>query len=180
MEEKVDGILELLKSGGVLDNVKGADGLVSRPTENGMRIVDHGENVENAVLSTSASPFTALNPHPVYPTSTPSSFSEISGQTSSSSISGSATEEADCLLERFQSQILPGFPFIHILSSTTAQELQQQRPFLLLAIMTVSSKAGRQKQAFGDEIKQKIAQEVLSDKEGNLDVLLGLLVFLAW
>jgi hypothetical protein len=89
-------------------------------------------------------------------------------------------DEADRFLTDFRTQKLTKFGFIHIPASTTAQRLREERPFLFLTIMAVSSKSSSQRQLLGQEIKQTIAKEMLVENEGNFDILLGLLVFLTW
>ncbi|KAE9369122.1 hypothetical protein N431DRAFT_412898 [Stipitochalara longipes BDJ] len=72
------------------------------------------------------------------------------------------------------------FPFIYIPSTTSAQQLQQERPFLWLCMMAVSSKSTPQQQVFGSKIKQRISQEVVVESSKNLELLLGILIFIGW
>ncbi|KAF2084027.1 hypothetical protein K490DRAFT_50133, partial [Saccharata proteae CBS 121410] len=102
----------------------------------------------------------------------------------SASGSGSAfkrsTDEAEECLAIFRSQMLHYFAFLNLPEDT--QRIQQERPFLLLCIIAASSKSTPRRLALGKEIKQTLAQRFILDNRGviNLDLLLGLLTFLAW
>ncbi|KAI9681082.1 MAG: hypothetical protein M1822_007156 [Bathelium mastoideum] len=88
--------------------------------------------------------------------------------------------EAEEYLTHFQTYKLKYFPIIYLPSTTTAQQLRQERPFLWLCLTAVSSKSISQQQVLGKKIRQTIAQEVVVQSERNIDLLLGLLVFIGW
>lgn len=87
----------------------------------------------------------------------------------------------DELLSFFQSQLTQYFPFVVIPSSTTAEALRQQKPFLYDAIMLVASKqrVASQREA-GDKLLAYLGDHLLLRGEKSLDLLQGLLVYLAW
>ena len=89
-------------------------------------------------------------------------------------------EEAEEYLINFQTYRAKYLPFIYIPSSTTARQLQQERPFLWLCLMAAGSKSTTQKQVLGREIRQTVAQEIVVQSERNIDLLLGLLTFISW
>lgn len=93
---------------------------------------------------------------------------------------GPSIEESKGYLTEFRTQKLIYFPFIHLPACTAIERLQEERPFLFLAIMAVSSRSSSQRQGLGREVKQILAREFIVNNEGSLDVLVGLLVFLAW
>ena len=101
-----------------------------------------------------------------------SGFRETSGEPSS--------VEAEQYLADFQAYKLKYFPFVHISSTMTAQQLQQERPFLWLCIMAVGSKSTSQQQILGSKIRQMVAQEIVVQSQKNIDLLLGLLTFIGW
>ena len=72
---------------------------------------------------------------------------------------------------------LPGLDGFSVL-----EQLRQQRPFLFLAIVTVSVRATERKMSLYTELKQILAYRVFLERKDSLDVdlLLGLLTFLAW
>lgn len=60
--------------------------------------------------------------------------------------------------------------------------MKQERPFLLLCICAVSAKSTPTRLALGRRIKRTVAERLVLDSQDivNLDILLGLLTFLAW
>lgn len=71
-------------------------------------------------------------------------------------------------------------PFVHIPSDTNVEQLQQGRPFLWLSIMAIGSKSISQQQKLSRKIRQTIAQEMVIQSERDIDLLLGLLIFIGW
>ncbi|PWY64730.1 hypothetical protein BO94DRAFT_357097 [Aspergillus sclerotioniger CBS 115572] len=111
-----------------------------------------------------------------------SSSSSLSGEAASASASTSYVFECSPeSLHIFQDQMLKYFPFLHI--PRDVQWLHQERPFLSLCIMMVTSRSTQTKIELGEKIR-KIATEriYLSTEPGavNIDLLLGLLTFIAW
>ena len=72
------------------------------------------------------------------------------------------------------------FPFIIVPDSLTALELRRGRPFLWLCIMSVASKSTVQQNALRKELKIAMGREILVEGKNNIDLLLGILVFVAW
>jgi hypothetical protein len=102
----------------------------------------------------------------------PSGFRRTDGQPSPA--------EAEEYLINFQTNNSKYFPFVYIPSTTTAQQLRQERPFLWLCIMTVGSKSTSQQQVLGTKIRKTVAQEMIVQSEKSIDLLLGLLIFTGW
>ncbi|ETS73747.1 hypothetical protein PFICI_14693 [Pestalotiopsis fici W106-1] len=88
--------------------------------------------------------------------------------------------EAEGILQRFRTGYLTMFPCVYIRSDTTAQQLQQYRPFLWLNIRTVCEKSAPKMHAMGDHIRELLGRKVLVELERDVDVLLGLMVYLGW
>lgn len=90
--------------------------------------------------------------------------------------------EADDCLGLFRTQMLKFFAFLHLPDQLSAKQLQQERPFLFLCIMAVTTRSTENKVAKYREIKQILAQRMILENLGdiNLDLLLGLLTFLSW
>lgn len=76
--------------------------------------------------------------------------------------------------------MLPSFSFTTINPNATAQQLQRDRPFLMRAIVAVASPSKQQKIAYGRQLKELLAQRMLIQNQSSLDLLHGLLVFIAW
>ena len=100
----------------------------------------------------------------------------------SSPISGlePSPDEAEEILGSFRPHTATYFPFIIIPESTTAQELRRYRPFLWLCVMSVASKSTREQKALAMEIKITMGRELFIEGKNNIDLLLGMMVFVAW
>jgi len=88
--------------------------------------------------------------------------------------------EAAEYLINFQTYKSKQLPFLYIPSTIRAQQLRHERPFLYMCIMAVSSKSTSQQQALVRKIRQTVAQEIVVQCESNIDLLLGLLIFIGW
>ena len=88
--------------------------------------------------------------------------------------------EAEEYLTLFHTYKSMYFPFVFIPSTTTAQQLRQERPFLWLCIMMVASKSTSQQQVLGSRVRDFIAREMILKSGQNIDLLLGLLASIAW
>ena len=115
-----------------------------------------------------------------YPGLGSTSSSEGSNSIEFSPVVKAALTMEDEALEIFRSQMLRTFPILVIPESMTAQQLRQDRPFLWLCIVAVSSKSSAQQLALGREVRRNIGQKLVLEGEKTLDLLLGLLVYLAW
>ncbi|CEL11281.1 Putative C6 transcription factor [Aspergillus calidoustus] len=135
-------------------------------------------NTANAPLVTPAS--TALdfsegptatvspNPDPVY----------LSNQYQSTP-SPSLTQ-IDDQLEFFRTRMLPSFPFLDLGPAMTSGYLRQHRPFLLRAIHTVTTFSTNERLTKIEELKRLLFSSAWSNVDSNIDLLLGVLTYLAW
>lgn len=80
----------------------------------------------------------------------------------------------------FRSTFLSFCPFLWFPPETTAQRLQRHRPFLLRCIVAATTTLVHDKVAQGRAIKELLAREMLVDNRSNMDLLLGLLVYITW
>ncbi|KAK8036333.1 hypothetical protein PG993_008947 [Apiospora rasikravindrae] len=85
----------------------------------------------------------------------------------------------DCL-HSFCHRMLKYFPFMS--PPTDLAWVRRERPFLLLCICAATSKSTPTRLALGTRIKQTVADKLLLGSHGtvSIDILLGLLTFLAW
>ncbi|EXJ93982.1 hypothetical protein A1O1_02375 [Capronia coronata CBS 617.96] len=90
-------------------------------------------------------------------------------------------DEATIILDAFRADMAPYFPFVVIASEQTVHELRQLKPFLFMAVMTIGCRhdTARQK-ALAAKAREIISHKMLIDGEQSLDLLQGLLVFIAW
>ncbi|KZN83901.1 hypothetical protein EN45_110130 [Penicillium chrysogenum] len=76
---------------------------------------------------------------------------------------------------------MPCFPFIFIAPEVTLAQLRAERPLLLLAILKVSShKNAAAQQILEETFQTAVADQMIFAHNPSMDVLLGLLVALAW
>jgi hypothetical protein len=129
-------------------------------------------------------------PHPhagsLSPPASNSSSPLSSGATAAIPASSLSTSPAfepspeECLTY-FRNHMLKYFAFLYL--PADAQWLRQERPFLFLCITAASSQSTQTKLALGERIKQTLTQRIFLDNDPgavNIDLLLGLLTFLAW
>ncbi|KAL9562511.1 hypothetical protein ACKAV7_013594 [Fusarium commune] len=89
--------------------------------------------------------------------------------------------EAQILLDNYRTKAVQHFPFVPISSGTTVASLRADKPFLFMCIMA-TMKFGNctiQRQ-IGEEIRNQAHQRVLMQSESTLEILQGLLIYLAW
>lgn len=89
-------------------------------------------------------------------------------------------EKAEQLLSTFR-YMAQYFPFVVLPLNATAYSMSQERPFLLLAVLTtaLSSEKSLQK-ALDHEFRSTLCAKVVIEGEKSIDLLQGLLVHLAW
>ena len=90
-------------------------------------------------------------------------------------LSPAAAEEH---LRKFRDRKLRYFPFIYIPETTTAAELQRQRPFLWTCIVSSTTLSTAHQLSLGLEIRRSLAQTVVVEQERSLDMFLGLVCIL--
>lgn len=97
---------------------------------------------------------------------------------------------ASISLEIFRSRMLHHFPFVHFPANLTADQLRLDRPFLFRAIICVTLASAEDKRISSLELKRVLCeaaflQRLPQQKEHQpqhqtVDLLLGLLVYIAW
>ncbi|KAF7593588.1 hypothetical protein BBP40_011208 [Aspergillus hancockii] len=94
--------------------------------------------------------------------------------------SAPSPDQADERLNFFRSRMLPYFPFIDLTPDMTAGYLRQNRPFLFHAIHTVTTFSTQERLRQVEELKRLLFESALLRVQSNIDLLLGLLTYLAW
>ncbi|OQE02895.1 hypothetical protein PENVUL_c037G01750 [Penicillium vulpinum] len=90
-------------------------------------------------------------------------------------------DDAVTLLESFRETLMPCFPFIFIAPEVTLAQLRAEKPLLLLAILKGSSyKSAAAQQILEETFQTAVADQMIFAHNPSMDVLLGLLVALAW
>lgn len=92
-----------------------------------------------------------------------------------------STDEADAILNLYRSEYSPKFPFVPIAPEVTAIGLFESRPFLFRVIvqMIAPQGAGTQREV-AQWIRQHIAKHVVTQQERQIELLQGLLLYIAW
>lgn len=83
-------------------------------------------------------------------------------------------------LNVFRSRMLPSFPFIALTDDVTPLSLQQDRPVLLQAIITVTTFSTRTKLPRIERLKSMLFTTALMETQSSMDLLQGLLTYLTW
>ncbi|KAJ5597430.1 hypothetical protein N7537_007514 [Penicillium hordei] len=83
-------------------------------------------------------------------------------------------------LHAFRTQRLQFLPLIHIPATTTAGDLKRQSPFLWHCISAVESKHTARQATLCVRIRELAGKRLLVDCDKSLDLLQGVLVYLAW
>ncbi|PKK49620.1 hypothetical protein CI102_9862 [Trichoderma harzianum] len=96
---------------------------------------------------------------------------------------------ASVSLDTFRSRMLHHFPFVHLPTHLTAEQLRIERPFLFRAIVCVTSASSEDKRESSLELKRVLCEMAFlqlsphqkqHQPQQTIDLLLGLLVFIAW
>ncbi|KAL3467018.1 hypothetical protein BJX64DRAFT_249443 [Aspergillus heterothallicus] len=83
-------------------------------------------------------------------------------------------------LDFFRFRMLPSFPFLDLGPAMTPAYLRQHRPVLLHAIHTVATFSIQDRLAKAEEMKRLLFTSAFLNAESNIDLLLGVLTYLAW
>ncbi|KAM3455356.1 hypothetical protein NHJ6243_008564 [Beauveria neobassiana] len=91
------------------------------------------------------------------------------------------TASAQELLDLF-SRIVRNLPFIRLSNDCTIPQLAATQPFVLLAILTVTSGSGsvQKHSLYDDEFLKILGLRYVSGRDGSLELLRGLLIYCAW
>ena len=197
LEEKLDGLFKLLQSSASITPTADLTASASTGSTSAQpspeSLESHVANPKDAgdssaqQLNLSRSSVDGVRLHS--PTIAPDAAYVTSGTRSTiyqcpdfSPISGlePSPDEAEGILRSFRPHMATYFPFIIIPESTTAQELRRYRPFLWLCLMSVASKSTAQQKALAKEVKITMGRELFVEGKNNIDLLLGLMVFVAW
>ena len=90
-------------------------------------------------------------------------------------------EEADDMLHVYQTQMTEHFPFVIVPAGTRTQDLRADKPFLYAAIILAASRQKLPRQTLaGSRLMEYLSIRMLLNGEKNLDLLQGILVYIAW
>lgn len=91
-----------------------------------------------------------------------------------------SSQEAAELIDVFNIRY-SNFRFLAIPSSSELSSFRYERPFLLLAVLTIASRSrNKLHESLRDELRRVLAVRLIVDASKNIDLLQGLLAYLAW
>ncbi len=94
---------------------------------------------------------------------------------------GMGWDQADVAVAEYQVKHMPHFPFVLIEPGVGAQELFSEKPFLYRVVMLITTRQSAERRK---EMRRKVmaylGHHLLVQEERDLDLLQGLLVFIAW
>jgi hypothetical protein len=76
--------------------------------------------------------------------------------------------------------MFPHFPFFHLPPDLTAWQLRIDRPILFQAILTVTTLSSQKKLQQAEHFKHLIFTSALIEAQSSIDLLLGILTYIAW
>jgi hypothetical protein len=89
-------------------------------------------------------------------------------------------EEVESCLLKYRSNSAVYFPFVVVPNDWTLQSMMQHSPTLLLAVLTTMCNSTHLQKTLDAGFRDVLSQRVLVRGEKSLDILQGLLVYLAW
>jgi hypothetical protein len=182
LEEKIENLMTLLQNQAAAKtqfHVSPPPAGISTPAPSGD--FRHSQRSNDSSVGTGASPELAGPGHSDLLALGESAYHQRSQLDILTSAFEPQPHQAEDCLEYFHSSMLTSFPFVYLRPDMTARQLREWYPFLWVNIMAVTSKhVTSQDFSITDSIKRFVAQKVVVDNEANLDLLLGLLVFICW
>lgn len=92
----------------------------------------------------------------------------------------SSPNHEDEQINFFRSRMLPSFPFINLTPDMTSWYLRQSRPVLYQAIQTVTTFSTQERLTHVEVLKHLVFTSAFLKVQSNIDLLLGILTYLAW
>ncbi|RAK99295.1 fungal specific transcription factor domain-containing protein [Aspergillus ibericus CBS 121593] len=170
LEDKMESLLSAMQS------------FIGSPVPNGHGISSHPTHLDELSVSTTSnmrlgeptfagdsSATVSPNPNPLFLSPNHPEFPHVPWP-----------DQADERVAYFCSRMLPYFPFIHFTPDMTSGYLRQNRPCLFQAIKTVTTFSTQERQVQVEQLKRLLFTSALLDVQSNIDLLLGVLTYLAW
>ncbi|KLP01118.1 related to cercosporin resistance protein [Fusarium fujikuroi] len=155
-----------------------------------LRLESKFDSVANLLSSSSTStlPSITIATHPRKASSATSSSSQTPPETQSPihalfsfPLSSISHRLAYKMLETYRQEMMPLFPFVWIGLDEIPEKLFRERPMLYMAIMVVTCQENIEiQQELAQKYREEIGRRIWTLAEKNLQLLQGILVFLAW
>ncbi|KAJ5545930.1 hypothetical protein N7494_003515 [Penicillium frequentans] len=91
-----------------------------------------------------------------------------------------APDIAEKNIDDFRKQNLKLLPFMHLPSHVTSQQLRNDKPFLWLCIMAITTPGESKRNILFTKVTDLIHQEIIVGVSPSMDILLGLMTFVSW
>jgi hypothetical protein len=192
MEEKIDGLVALLAS--IKGNASVEDALREDVPGTASRTLSEDPSSMNSLLehspdqgTTIISQFHSHGPRPTQPWPVAGPFlcapfpdyvfNELQDPISKNILSFDQAEE---FMKDFRLKE-SSFPWIHLPKQTSLDTLRRERPFLTLAILTITTQHDLKiQEQLEIELKTSLMTKLLGQGEKSLDLLQGMLIYLSW
>jgi hypothetical protein len=181
LEEKLDGIVLLLRSG---NDITSGNEPYSMTTTARIATTDMPEQALDFTRQLEPQGF----PTPDTPSASHRSFQIMTQIGSVPKVLGSPPanghdfelHKANDLLDIFRNQMSKYFPFVNISQATSAEELRLKRPFLYMCILAATTRDCSEQARLGKQVMEQLTEKVFVCGERNIDLLLGVLTYSGW
>ncbi|KAH8655793.1 hypothetical protein BX600DRAFT_440281 [Xylariales sp. PMI_506] len=190
LEDKVENLVSLLQS--MVESTESSPAL-RQALDSATQSLQDGQTSSSgaSIIATTAAPVKSLTAGSANPCCSSdirsdgtlealSGSSERIASTSVSQDAGVLPDDAEVYLEYFRNHMLPFFPFTYLSPEITAQQLCHESPFLYRAITAVASAKVELRLERGHQLKRVLAEATLVENQSSMDLLLGLLTYVAW
>ena len=169
VEKKIDSIYSLLQNGSLPQS-----GLGTQPPET---LTPQSLNSGETYLT---SPSRGASPNSPYVQNQSHCFEENPGITDAIQMGLITLDEAEKFLNDALSEY-GHFPWVVFPSQLTLEQFRRERPFLLLSLLALASRRRAIiRESLEREFKKIVSAKVVMDGSPDVDLLQGLLIYLAW
>lgn len=173
VEKKIDSIYALLQNGSVPQS-----GLVSQPPE--ILTPQSLNSCEDTLRDSQGSRSQCASPNALHVQGSSRYFEENPGFTDAIQMGLITANEAEILLNDALSEY-GHFPWVVLPSQVTLDQFRRERPSLLSSLLALASRRQpRIRESLEREFKKVVSAKVVMDGSPDVDLLQGLLIYLAW
>lgn len=182
LEEKLDDLVSILRATQSTNQQTPSSSATPSFASSSMALTSRLDSLAAAATSSTSQSMSSAMPHAFGHTN---SAEPVSMNSASPDINETyqlpepTPAEAELYLAKFRDW-LKNFPFMIIPPDTTAASLREERPFLWLCIMNITSMSAPQQLLMKERVREQIATRIVVNHERTMDVLLGLIAYLAW
>lgn len=171
LEKKIDDIYTLLRASSRVNETNNETNTVSTPLQ---------QYPETASSQCSSSTPLTYNPSETYTHNSNYTLAKHDVNDRADVIEGGfiSVGQAEELLQIYRDQS-GNFPFVHVPQSFAA--FRREKPFLMLSVLAMASRNTRKLQELLEHrLREQLSQKVIMEGQKSMDLLQGLLVYLAW